>query len=54
MSGIYHWSGVVNRPWTGRSSGMFWYFVMQIPAIRGEDLVVEWGKRKEIKGSRKF
>lgn len=53
MSGLVHWSAALNSPWTPVSYGMFTYFIMQAPAIRLEDLVVDWGRRRGIKGNRK-
>jgi hypothetical protein len=50
MSGMVHWSGALNVPWTPNAHGMFTYFMMQAPVIRGEDLVVDFAKAKGIKG----
>ncbi|KAH6702910.1 hypothetical protein BKA61DRAFT_704299 [Leptodontidium sp. MPI-SDFR-AT-0119] len=50
-SGLVHWSGALNCPWTPSSHGMFTYFIMQAPVVRLEDLIVEWGRRKGIRGS---
>ncbi|KAL2063760.1 hypothetical protein VTL71DRAFT_5565 [Oculimacula yallundae] len=50
MSGLVHWSGALNCPWTPSSHGMFTYFIMQAPLIRLEDWVVDWGRQKGIRG----
>jgi hypothetical protein len=53
MSGLLHWSGALNLPWTPSAGGMFGYFMMQAPIIRLEDYVVDYGKARGIKGNRK-
>jgi hypothetical protein len=53
MSGISHWSGAFNIPWTPTTHGIFLYFMMQAPVIRMEDYVVDWGKARGIKSSSK-
>jgi hypothetical protein len=54
MSGMAHWVGAANRPWTGSAWGMFGYFVMQAPVIRVEDWVVDWGRERGVSGTRKL
>lgn len=54
VSGLVHWSGALNIPWTPTSHGMFTYFIMQAPAIRIEDCVVDWAKSRGIKGNSKI
>jgi hypothetical protein len=46
MSGLAHWVGTLNLPWSVSSWGMFWYFMMQAPVIRLEDYVVEFGQKR--------
>jgi hypothetical protein len=52
MSGLTHWSGTLNLPWTPTSHGMFTYFMMQAPVIRIEDYIVDYAKTKGINGNR--
>lgn len=54
MSGLNHWSGAINVPWTPSSHGLFTYFVMQAPVIRIEDIVLDWGKARGIRSNRKL
>lgn len=54
MSGLIHWSGALNNPWTPTSHGLFTYFIMQAPVIRIEDYVIDWGKARGFKGNRKI
>lgn len=54
LSGLLHWSGCLNLPWTESAAGMFWYFIMQAPVIRLEDYAVEFGGKRGISSSRKF
>jgi hypothetical protein len=54
MSGLAHWSGAWNMPWTPSSHGMFTYFMMQAPVIRMEDYVVDYGKARGVKGNCKL
>ena len=53
MSGLLHWSGALNLPWTPSAHGMFTYFIMQAPVIRMEDYAVDFGKTRGIKANRK-
>jgi hypothetical protein len=50
LSGLLHWSGALNVPWAPNAHGMLTYFMMQVPVIRAEDLVVDFAKAKGIKG----
>lgn len=41
-------------PWTSSAHGMFTYFVLQIPVIRLEDYVVDFGRQQGVKSSGEF
>ena len=51
MSGFSHWFGTLNLGWTPSAYGMFTYFIMQAPAIRLEDYIVDWGQANGVRGN---